>query len=290
MNDFYQKLKYVLELIVFKHSIFALPFLFVSLFSSSILVNQTSWFGFKILIFGVLCAVCARNYAMACNRLFDADIDIHNPRTKNRPSVDGRVGKSFVVLFIISNAVLFVLFAWILSTIAFYLSFLVLILLASYSIFKRFSPLAHIVLGLCLGFACIGADIIVSQNVHIYSILLCFGVCFWTAGFDVLYSIMDAEFDKNHGLFSIPSIFGVQTSLFLSAFFHVLAVLFWLLFAYSLNLGNFMYIGILICAVLLMYEQIIVRKNYDKIEKAFFDVNGFVSIVFLLFFLIDIWS
>lgn len=289
MNDFYQKLKYVLELIVFKHSIFALPFLFVSLFSSSILTNHTSWFGFKILIFGVLCAVCARNYAMACNRLFDADIDLHNPRTKNRPSVDGRVGKKFVFLFIVCNALFFIFFAWILSDIAFYLSFFVLILLASYSLFKRFSPLAHIILGLCLGFACIGADIIVSQKVHIYSILLCCGVCFWTAGFDVLYSIMDAEFDKSFGLYSIPSIFGVKTSLFLSAFFHILAVLFWLLFAYSLKLGIFMYVGIFVCALLLIYEQIIVRKNYDKIEKAFFDVNGFVSIIFLIFFLVDIW-
>ena len=290
MINFYNKFKYILELIVFKHSIFALPFLFVSLFTSSIIANGTSWFGFKILILGVFGAVCARNYAMSCNRLMDSSIDIHNPRTKFRPSVDGRVGKGFMLIFILINAVLFVVISYLLNTIAFYLSFFVLVLLASYSIFKRFSFLAHIVLGICLGFSCIAGDIIVSNTVNLYSILLCLGVCFWTAGFDVLYAIMDMEFDRQFGLFSIPSVFGLKASLFLSLFFHFLAIVFWLLFAFSAKLGLFMYIGIFVCAILLILEQVIVRRNFNNIEKAFFNVNGFVSVVFLVFFLIDIWS
>lgn len=283
-----QKLKNILELIVFKHSIFALPFLLVSMLSAIKLYDLSFndiWLKF---ILALLCAVSARNYAMALNRLLDADIDILNERTKNRPSVDGRVGRFNLALFIIANACIFVLLAYFINELCFYLSFFTLILLGSYSLFKRFSYLAHIILGLSLGFACIAGEIVLTNSVSSYSIALCFAVCFWTAGFDCLYALQDLEFDKNQELFSIPSCFGEKVTLFIAAIFHLIAFLFWLVFLASVNAGFYAYLGLAIVGLMLILEHIIVRKNTKNIERAFFDINAFISILFLVFFIIDL--
>lgn len=283
-----QKLKNILELIVFKHSIFALPFLLVSMLSAIKLYDLSFndiWLKF---ILALLCAVSARNYAMALNRLLDADIDILNERTKNRPSVDGRVGRFNLALFIIANACIFVLLAYFINELCFYLSFFTLILLGSYSLFKRFSYLAHIILGLSLGFACIAGEIVLTNSVSSYSIALCFAVCFWTAGFDCLYALQDLEFDKNQELFSIPSCFGEKATLFIAAIFHLIAFLFWLVFLASVNAGFYAYLGLIIVGLMLILEHIIVRKNTKNIERAFFDINAFISILFLVFFIIDL--
>lgn len=283
-----QKLKNILELIVFKHSIFALPFLLVSMLSAIKLYDLSFndiWLKF---ILALLCAVSARNYAMALNRLLDADIDILNERTKNRPSVDGRVGRFNLALFIIANACIFVLLAYFINELCFYLSFFTLILLGSYSLFKRFSYLAHIILGLSLGFACIAGEIVLTNSVSSYSIALCFAVCFWTAGFDCLYALQDLEFDKNQELFSIPSCFGEKATLFIAAIFHLIAFLFWLVFLASVNAGFYAYLGLAIVGLMLILEHIIVRKNTKNIERAFFDINAFISILFLVFFIIDL--
>lgn len=283
-----QKLKNILELIVFKHSIFALPFLLVSMLSAIKLYDLSFndiWLKF---ILALLCAVSARNYAMALNRLLDADIDILNERTKNRPSVDGRVGRFNLALFIIANACIFVLLAYFINELCFYLSFFTLILLGSYSLFKRFSYLAHIILGLSLGFACIAGEIVLTNSISSYSIALCFAVCFWTAGFDCLYALQDLEFDKNQELFSIPSCFGEKATLFIAAIFHLIAFLFWLVFLASVNAGFYAYLGLAIVGLMLILEHIIVRKNTKNIERAFFDINAFISILFLVFFIIDL--
>ncbi|ULO02168.1 4-hydroxybenzoate octaprenyltransferase [Campylobacter sp. RM5004] len=283
-----QKLKNILELIVFKHSIFALPFLLVSMLSAIKLYDLSFndiWLKF---ILALLCAVSARNYAMALNRLLDADIDILNERTKNRPSVDGRVGRFNLALFIIANACIFVLLAYFINELCFYLSFFTLILLGSYSLFKRFSYLAHIILGLSLGFACVAGEIVLTNSVSSYSIALCFAVCFWTAGFDCLYALQDLEFDKNQELFSIPSCFGEKATLFIAAIFHLIAFLFWLVFLASVNAGFYAYLGLIIVGLMLILEHIIVRKNTKNIERAFFDINAFISILFLVFFIIDL--
>lgn len=283
-----QKLKNILELIVFKHSIFALPFLLVSMLSAIKLYDLSFndiWLKF---ILAILCAVSARNYAMALNRLLDADIDILNERTKNRPSVDGRVGRFNLALFIIANACIFVLLAYFINELCFYLSFFTLILLGSYSLFKRFSYLAHIILGLSLGFACMAGEIVLTNSISSYSIALCFAVCFWTAGFDCLYALQDLEFDKNQELFSIPSCFGEKATLFIAAIFHLIAFLFWLVFLASVNAGFYAYLGLAIVGLMLILEHIIVRKNTKNIERAFFDINAFISILFLVFFIIDL--
>ena len=288
MKRLYDKFCVLLELVVFKHSIFALPFLFVSMMLASNLQNNSPWFGFKVLILGIICAVSARNFAMAFNRFLDEDIDKDNPRCKERPNLNGRIDRKSVLFFIFLNALIFIISTYFINDLAFYLSFLVLFILGLYSAFKRFSSLAHLVLGLCLGLSSIAGSVIVLGEISFYSVLLCIGISFWTAGFDLLYSIQDMEYDRLKKLHSIPAKFGIKTTLFLSAFFHFLAVLFWFCFAYEAKLSYISFIGIALCAVILFLEQVIVRKNFANIDRAFFTLNGYLSIVFFIFVLVDL--
>lgn len=277
------------ELIVFKHSIFAMPFIFVAMILASKIDIGSMWFGFRLLILGAICAVSARNFAMAMNRYLDKDIDAPNPRCANRPSVDGRIGKINMIAFIVLNAVIFVLVAYFINHLAFILSLPILAVLGVYSLFKRFSSLTHIVLGFCDGLSVIAGVVAISEDITLWSLLLCLGVTFWVAGFDVLYSMQDMQYDKNAGLYSIPAIYGENSALFISAFFHFLAVIFWALFAMSVNLGFVAFIGILVCALILWQEHRIVRKDFSKINRAFFTLNGYLGIAFLMFVWADLW-
>ena len=283
-----KKLKDIAELIVFKHSVFALPFIFVAMIVASKIENGSAWFGFKLLILGTLCAVSARNFAMAFNRYQDEDIDKLNPRTASRPSVDGRIGKSNMQLFIAANALIFIICAYFVNSLAFWLSFPILTVLGGYSLFKRFSELAHLVLGLSLGLAPIAGVVAVSADISLWSVLLCLGVTFWVAGFDLLYSLQDMKFDQENKLFSIPAIYGDKATLFLSAIFHTLAFIFWLLFAWAAGLGAMAFFGILVSGVILFFEHRIVRRDFSKIDRAFFTLNGYLGILFFIFVWISI--
>ncbi|EAH5217203.1 4-hydroxybenzoate polyprenyltransferase [Campylobacter upsaliensis] len=288
MSVLWVKIKDILELVVFKHSIFALPFLLSAMIVASKLKNDSVWFGFSALILGIICAVSARNFAMATNRLMDEDIDKDNPRCKDRPNISGRIGKMSVWGFILVNALVFIVCSYFINPLAFYLSFSVLFLLAFYSAFKRFSSLAHLVLGFCLGLAPVAGSIIVLGEIHLFSVILCLGVTFWTAGFDLLYSLQDMEYDKKVGLHSVPAKFGANATLFISAFCHFLATLFWLLFVWVAPLGGLAFFGVLICGAILMAEHLIVRKNFAHIDRAFFTLNGYLSVVFFIFVLVDL--
>ncbi|EOF4405163.1 menaquinone biosynthesis prenyltransferase MqnP [Campylobacter upsaliensis] len=288
MSVLWVKIKDILELVVFKHSIFALPFLLSAMIVASKLKNDSVWFGFSALILGIICAVSARNFAMATNRLMDEDIDKDNPRCKDRPNISGRIGKMSVWGFILVNALVFIVCSYFINPLAFYLSFPVLFLLAFYSTFKRFSSLAHLVLGFCLGLAPVAGSIIVLGEIHLFSVILCLGVTFWTAGFDLLYSLQDMEYDKKVGLHSVPAKFGASATLFISAFCHFLATLFWLLFVWVAPLGGLAFFGVLICGAILMAEHLIVRKNFAHIDRAFFTLNGYLSVVFFIFVLVDL--
>ncbi|EAH9986955.1 4-hydroxybenzoate polyprenyltransferase [Campylobacter upsaliensis] len=288
MSVLWAKMKDILELVVFKHSIFALPFLLSAMIVASKLKNDSVWFGFSALILGIICAVSARNFAMATNRLMDEDIDKDNPRCKDRPNISGRIGKMSVWGFILVNALVFIVCSYFINPLAFYLSFSVLFLLAFYSAFKRFSSLAHLVLGFCLGLAPVAGSIIVLGEIHLFSVILCLGVTFWTAGFDLLYSLQDMEYDKKVGLHSVPAKFGANATLFISAFCHFLATLFWLLFVWVAPLGGLAFFGVLICGAILMAEHLIVRKNFAHIDRAFFTLNGYLSVVFFIFVLVDL--
>lgn len=283
-----KKLKDIAELIVFKHSVFALPFIFVAMIVASKIENGSAWFGFKLLILGTICAVSARNFAMAFNRYQDEDIDKLNPRTASRPSVDGRIGKGNMQLFIAANALIFIACAYFVNSLAFWLSFPILAVLGGYSLFKRFSELAHLVLGLSLGLAPIAGVVAVSADIPLWSVLLCLGVTFWVAGFDLLYSLQDIKFDQENKLFSIPAIYGDKATLFLSAIFHALAFILWLLFAWAAGLGAMAFFGIVVSGVILFFEHRIVRRDFSKIDRAFFTLNGYLGILFFIFVWISV--
>jgi len=224
---------------------------------------------------------------MGVNRYLDRDIDAKNDRTKDRPSVNGEVNESEMKLFIVANGVLFVLVAYFINSLVFYSSPFILAVLGGYSYFKRFSEYAHLILGISLGLAPIGGAMAVMNSVPEWSVFLAFGVMFWVAGFDILYSLQDMEFDKKEGLFSIPSKYGLEASLALSALFHILTIVFWYLFVFYAHLGFFAYLALIISAGFLMYEQKLVRDNLDNIPKAFFDLNGYLGMIFFVCILLD---
>ncbi|MDQ1264530.1 MAG: 4-hydroxybenzoate polyprenyltransferase [Campylobacterota bacterium] len=282
MQKYINKLKDFNELVMFEHSIFSLPFIFIAM-----VVAADGWFGFSLLILGVFAAVSARNFAMGLNRFADRDIDAKNPRTMSRPNVDGRLDASSIFIFIVVNALAFIGVAYLINPLAFYLSLPILVILGSYSYFKRFSSLAHIVLGISLGLAPIAGVVAVSAEITAWSVLLSLGVIFWVAGFDLLYSLQDMEFDKNEGLHSIPSKYGSDATLKISAFFHMLTTLFWAMFVWVAALGKFAVLAVVLSAFMLIYEHYLVRKDFTKIDRAFFTVNGYLGILFFILVVLD---
>ncbi len=267
---------------MFQHSIFSLPFIFIAM-----IVSAKGWFGFGLLLLGVLAAISARNFAMGLNRYADREFDAENPRTQNRPSVDGRLDASSILIFTVVNALIFIAVAYMINDLAFYLSFPMLVVLGSYSYFKRFSSMAHIVLGLSLGLAPIAGSIAVEATVPAWTVLLSFGVMFWVAGFDLLYSLQDIDFDVKRGLHSIPSIYGAEATMLISTIFHVVTVFLWAMFVWCANLGLFAWLAVLLSAMMLGYEHYLVRKDFTKIDRAFFTINGYLGIVFLAFIIFD---
>jgi 4-hydroxybenzoate polyprenyltransferase len=277
-----QKLQHFNELVMMSHSIFSLPFIFIAM-----IVASDGWFGFKLLFLGAIAAFTARNFAMSFNRYVDREIDALNERTKHRPSVDGRVKRKELVIFMALNALVFVVVAHFINALAFTLSFPILLVLAAYSYFKRFSEAAHLILGFTLALAPIAGAIAVLETVPLWSIALAIGVMFWVAGFDVLYSLQDMEFDKKMGLFSIPSRFGASKSLLIAESFHVLTIAFWTIFVLQADLGFFAYTALVFSALMLAYEHNLVRYDFNEIDRAFFTVNGYLGIVFLILIVLD---
>ncbi len=282
-NVFLKKLNDFSELVMFKHSVFSLPFIFIAM-----LVAADGWFGWRLLVLGTLAAVSARNFAMGVNRYLDRDIDILNPRTKNRPSVDGRVSDAQMIGFIVLNALLFIVVAYFVNALAFKLSVPILMVLAAYTLFKRFSAAAHLILGVSLGLAPIAGVVAVSGEITLWSVYLAAGVMFWVAGFDLLYSLQDIEFDKANGLHSIPSRFGPQNTMHIAKVFHILAIVFWALFVSSADLGLWAQAAVLFAALMLTYEHYLVNKDFTKIDRAFFTVNGYLGFVFLVFIILEV--
>ncbi len=283
MNYFTEKLNHFSELVMFKHSVFSLPFIFIAM-----LVAAQGWFGWKLLFLGTLAAVTARNFAMGVNRYLDRDVDRLNPRTKGRPSVDGRVSNEQMVGFIVINALLFIVVAYFVNTLAFQLSLPILLVLGAYTFFKRFSSMAHLILGVSLGLAPIAGVVAVSGEITLWSVYLAIGVMFWVAGFDLLYSLQDMEFDKAHGLHSIPSKLGANKTMWIARVFHFLAIVFWTYFVVTSGLGFWAQLAILFSVIMLSYEHYIVNKDFTKIDKAFFTVNGYLGFVFLILIIVEV--
>ena len=272
-----EKLNHFSELVMFKHSIFSLPFIFIAM-----VVASHGWFGWKLFFLGIIEAVSARNFAMGVNRYLDRDIDKINPRTKSRPSVDGRVDGKEMQIFIAVNAIIFIAVSYFINNLAFALSIPILFILGIYTYFKRFSAAAHWILGISLGLAPIAGAVAVLDTIPLWSIYLGVGVMFWVAGFDLLYSLQDIEFDKANSLHSIPAKLGAKKTMMIARISHTLAVVFWGLFVAPSGVGSFGTLAVIVSAMLLIYEHYLVADDFSKIDKAFFTVNGYLGFVFLL--------
>lgn len=270
------------ELVMFKHTIFSIPFIMIAM-----VVSAQGWFGFTLLGLGLLAAVTARNFAMAFNRFIDRKYDKDNPRTASRPSVDGRISGNQMFLFLVVNAVAFIVVSFFINDLAFKLAFPFLIILGAYSYFKRFSFLAHLFLGLALGLAPIAGAIAVLGDVPLWTYLLSIGVMFWVAGFDLLYALQDMEYDKSVGLHSIPARFGLEGTLKISRGFHFLTGLFWFAFALTAPVGILTIVAVTLASATLFWEQYVVTKGLENINRAFFTANGYLGIVFLILVILD---
>jgi len=264
-----------LEMIKFSHTIFALPFAL----TGALLAARGIPSGEKI-FWIVMAMVGARTAAMGLNRLIDAEIDGRNPRTKGRAIPAGLLGKGTVAGFIILSILLLLYAAARLNPLCLWLSPVALFFLVLYSYCKRFTALAHIVLGLCLGAAPVGAWIAIRGDIAPAAVLLGLAVLFWVAGFDILYALQDLEFDRGAGLHSIPVILGVNGSLRLSRIFSVVMVALLIVVHLLLQAGPFFLVGVILSAALLAYEQWLLRDgDLSKLDMAFFTMNGYISII-----------
>jgi len=182
----------------------------------------------------------------------------------------------------------FVGVAYFINELALKLSIPILVILGAYTLFKRFSSLAHIILGISLGLAPIAGVVAVSGEITIWSIYLAVGVMFWVAGFDLLYSLQDIEFDIENNLHSIPSKFGVKNTMHIAKVFHILTIVFWTLFIIGAGLNFFAQLAIILSAIMLAYEHYLVNKDFTKIDRAFFTVNGYLGILFLILIIFEV--
>jgi 4-hydroxybenzoate polyprenyltransferase len=265
----------ILEMIKFEHSIFALPFAFMGAFFASRGLPSLACSGWIL-----LAMVGARSAAMAFNRIVDARFDASNPRTAGRALVTGALKKGEVVLFTLASAALFVFAAAMLNRLAFILSFPALAVLFFYSYTKRFTLLAHLVLGVCLGFAAPAGWIAVTGTVGTPSLVLGLGVALWVAGFDLIYACQDVAHDRLLGLHSLPARFGLKPTLVMSALLHAAAFALFCLAGAQLDLAWPYWIGQGAVFVSLVIQHAIVKPgDLSKINAAFFTSNGIISLV-----------
>jgi 4-hydroxybenzoate polyprenyltransferase len=233
--------------------------------------------------------VAARSAAMAFNRLVDADIDAENPRTKIRALPAGKLSKKFVLGFVVVTSAILMFAAWQLNPLSFYLSPASLAILFFYSYTKRFTRWAHVVLGLAMGIAPAAAWIAVRGTFDPRILLLTGAVVFWGAGFDILYACQDYDFDREANVYSIPKAFGIRNSLLIARLFHVITVLLLVAMVVVFGLGKVAIAGVVMVALLLIYEHSLVKHDdLSRINAAFFTMNGFISMGFLFFIAADL--
>ncbi len=273
-----------LEMIKFSHTLFALPFALLSAVLAARGIPEWSTL-LKIL----LAMVGARSAAMAHNRLVDRELDAANPRTASRALPAGALSPAFVRIFLVASATLFVAAAASLNRLTLLLSPVALALLFLYSYTKRFTWASHLVLGLCLSLAPAGAWIAVRGRLDLEPVLLGFAVLFWTAGFDVIYSLQDEEHDRSAGLRSIPARWGAAAALRISALLHA-AMIPLLIAVWRLSGGGALFAaGIVVTAGALVYQHAIVRPgDLSRINAAFFMANGVVSVALAAFGIADV--
>jgi 4-hydroxybenzoate polyprenyltransferase len=283
---FFNKARTLLEMIKFSHTVFAFPFALMGVVLASLASGVPPSFG---QVFWVCVAmVGARSGAMGLNRVIDARIDAENPRTAGRHIPAGLVSRGEAWLFVLISFAVLLGAAWMLNPLCFYLAPVAIFFLALYSYCKRFTTLAHVVLGLCLGTAPVGAWIALRGDIGWPVLALGLAVLFWVAGFDIFYALQDLDFDRDKGLHSIPARLGVERSLKLVRIFHILMVALLLLLPLGVRLGWIYLTGVAVVAAFLVYEHRLVKpEDLSRLDAAFFNMNGYISVTIFLFTLVD---
>jgi 4-hydroxybenzoate polyprenyltransferase len=270
-----------------QHTVFALPFAVMSAFIAAGGIPEA-----EKMMWVVVCMVGARSAAMAFNRIVDARFDVKNPRTQDRALPSGRVDMKSYWLFLVTSSALFIFAAGMLNSLALYLSPVALVIVFFYSLTKRFTAYSHFWLGLAISIAPVGAWVAIREEISFASLLLGAAVVFWLVGFDILYSCMDVAFDRETSLNSIPQKFGVEMALRIASISHgLMIVLLFALIPFVNELGVLYGSGVVIVAGLLVYEHSLVRPDdLSKLNMAFFNVNGIVSIGIMVFVIADcVW-
>ena len=288
------RIRTILEMIKFEHSVFALPFALTGALLAARYPTlpgalpgwpaAAGWPSWRQILWIIVAMVGARSAAMTMNRIIDLRYDRENPRTRTRALATGALSVGFAWTFALAASAVLVIAAWQLNTLAFELSPVALAVLFFYSYTKRFTLWSHVVLGFCLGMSPAAAWIAIAGSLDARMLILCAAVTLWVGGFDVLYACQDIEYDKSAGLFSVPKRFGIARALTIARAMHVvmIALLAWL--AWSFHLPWPAWVGIAVVAALLAYEHSLVSPNdLSRMNAAFFTVNGYISLLFLLF-------
>jgi 4-hydroxybenzoate polyprenyltransferase len=279
----WRRVRILMEAIKFEHTIFALPFALMGLVYASDGLPPA-----RVLGWVLVAMVGARTAAMAFNRIADRAVDALNPRTRNRALPAGLLTVRQMAILMAIAILAFVYAAYQLNWLCLWLSPVALVIILGYSYSKRFTPLSHYWLGLSLGIAPSATWIAVRGTLDLPPILLTLGVTFWVAGFDILYSLQDYEFDQQYGLRSLPETLGKARAIAVSRLSHLLCVLFFAAAGWSLGAGWLYYLGVAFAALMLAYEQSLVKPDdLSKLDIAFFTMNGYVSIGLFLFSLFD---
>jgi len=276
------RIRIVLEMIKVEHSVFALPFALVAaLLAARVGGSLPSW---RQILWIIVAMGAARSAAMTMNRIVDVDYDRRNPRTANRALPTGLLSLGFAWTFTLAASAALVLAAWQLNMLALKLSPVALTILFSYSYTKRFTAWSHLVLGLCLGISPAAAWIAIRGSLDWRMFILCAAVTLWVGGFDILYACQDIEFDKVAGLHSIPKNLGIVRALVIARLVHAFVVLLLAVLAWTFHLPWPAWAGVVVVAILLAYEHSLVKSDdLSKMNAAFFTVNGYISLIFLLF-------
>lgn len=280
-----QKIKLYANLIKFEHTIFAIPFVL-----SAVFIVEKGLPPLNKVIWILIAAIAGRTAGMSFNRFFDLPFDKLNPRTKNWVSATGAVKAGEILALAIVSSVILVYSAYKLNNLAFYLSPIAILLLIIYPLGKRFTNFVHLILGGVYFIIPIAVSIALKGKIEISIVFLGLAMAFWVAGFDIFYALQDIEFDRKVGVHSIPAKFGIRKAIIFARFFHFLTLVFLILTGYFANLGILYFSGLFLLTGFLIYEHLLIKENeLSKINMAFFTINGYISILYMLIVILDIY-
>lgn len=281
------QIKNYLSLVKFSHTVFAMPFALIGFTLAVTRGNEP--FSLRLLLLIILCMVFARNAAMGFNRFADRRYDALNPRTKERELPTGRISSTSAAMFVIINSLLFIITTAFINRLTLFLSPVALTVILGYSLTKRITSLSHFILGLGLSLAPAGAYISVTGSFSLLPLLYAFIVLTWVSGFDIIYSLVDDSFDREHGLLSIPASVGIRKALIISGILHSVTAILVIIAGYAGKGRLLSWTGSLIFISLLFYQHLIVKHNdLSRVNLAFGTTNGIASILFALFVISDL--